>query len=251
MPSNAKLEFLYPDWPAPINVKAVATTRSGGVSAPPFDSFNLGKYTDDDPAHVAANRHRLLESLAITREPAWLKQVHGNRVVDAAAVVDEVNADASFSHESGPVCIVMAADCLPVLICDQKGSCVAAIHAGWRGLAGQVITDCVNCLQRPATQLMAWLGPAIGPQAFEVGPEVREIFLAQDTDYQTCFRPHRDDRWLADIYALARQQLNHLGITAVYGGYWCTLTESERFFSYRRDHKKSGRMASLIWLTDH
>ena len=247
-PNNA---FLYPDWPAPANVKAVATTRLGGISAPPFDSLNLGKYTADDPTHVLANRRHLLTSLELTREPAWLKQVHGNRVIDAVSIVSEEKADASYSHQPGPICVVMAADCLPVLICDQQGSCVAAIHAGWRGLAEQVIAACIACLKPSASQLMAWLGPAIGPQAFEVGPEVREVFLTQDARYQSCFQPHQGDRWLADIYALARQQLTELGITAVYGGHWCTMTEYERFFSYRRNHDQSGRMATLIWLTNH
>lgn len=242
-------ELIYPDWPAPATVKAASTTRIGGVSKTPFDSFNLGLHTADDLSSVLENRQRLLTTLGLQRQPAWLKQVHGNQVVDAALVTEPVTADASYSQQPGPVCVVMAADCLPVLICDRAGSCVAAVHAGWRGLSQQVIAACVNQLQRPADQLLAWLGPAIGPEVFEVGPEVREIFINQSSDYQNCFKPHHGDRWLADIYALARQQLAQLGITAIYGGHWCTLSEPQRFFSYRRDHTNSGRMANLIWLT--
>jgi YfiH family protein len=171
--TNTMLELIFPDWPAPDNVRAVATTRLGGFSAPPFDGLNLGLHTADDNDSVMRNRQCLRSTLQLPREPAWLQQVHGNQVADAALVTTPVAADASYADRAGPVCAVMVADCLPVLICDRDGSRVAAIHAGWRGLAGQVIASCVTRLQRSPENLMAWLGPAIGPQAFEVGPEVR------------------------------------------------------------------------------
>jgi YfiH family protein len=242
------IELLYPDWPAPANVRAVSTTRRGGVSAAPFDSLNLGLHTVDDTASVIRNRQRLLSALQLPRQPTWLKQVHGSGVIDAGALNGPAEADASYTHRSGPVCSVMVADCLPVLLCARDGSCVAAVHAGWRGLAAQVIAACVACLQCSADNLLVWLGPAIGPQAFEVGPEVRDVFLQLDQGNKECFVAGQGDRWLADIYALARRQLKTLGITAIYGGDRCTVSESEWFFSYRRDGSNSGRMASLIWL---
>lgn len=236
--------WITPDWPAPPHVRAASTTRLGGVSAAPYGSFNLGDHVGDDPAHVSANRARLITSLQLPNSPAWLKQVHGARVVDAAG--DERTADAAYTAQSGIVCSVLTADCLPLLLCDAQGARVAAVHAGWRGLAAGVIEAAVDVMG-DEKNLLAWLGPAIGPKAFEVGSEVREVFMAHDAKAQQAFRPAGGGRWLADIYQLARQRLAARGVACVYGGGECTYSDAERFYSYRRDGK-TGRMATLIWL---
>lgn len=239
--------LIFPDWPASTRVRAVSTTRGGGVSPPPYDSFNLAAHVGDDPAHVARNRQRLARMVGYVTEPAWLKQVHGNRVVSAESVLSPVGADAAWTREPGRPCAVMTADCLPVLLCDRAGTVVAAVHAGWRGLAGGVIAAAVARLGAPPLELLAWLGPAIGPDAFEVGEEVRAAFLALDQANADCFRPSPGGRWLADLHAMARLQLRRLNVTAIHGGDYCTFSEPERFFSYRREHR-TGRMATLIWL---
>lgn len=239
--------LLFPDWPAPASVRAASTTRRGGVSRPPHDTFNIGHHPGDDPACVEENRRRLAAALDLPAEPAWLRQVHGAGVVRAESVTEPVEADASHARTPGAVCVVMTADCLPVLLCDRQGTRVAAAHAGWRGLVRGVIPATVQALEADPAELLVWLGPAIGPAVFEVGPEVRAAFLDLDADNAECFQPSPAGRWLADIYGLARRQLAALGVTAVYGGGRCTLTEQDWFFSYRRDGS-SGRMASLIWL---
>ncbi len=238
--------WIVPGWPAPANVKALSTTRAGGVGTAPFDSLNLGTHVGDDPAAVAANRARLRALLPA--EPCWLNQVHGTAVVDLATEHGVPDADAAVSRTPGAVCVVMTADCLPVLLCDRAGTVVGAAHAGWRGLQGGVIEAAVRAMNVPAGELMAWLGPAIGPAAFEVGDEVRAAFVADDPAAACAFRPAGPaGKWLADLYLLARQRLAALGVTAVHGGDSCTFTEAERFFSYRRDGR-TGRMASLVWL---
>lgn len=244
-------EYLTPDWPASERVYAASTTRRGGVSRDAYASLNLGYGSGDDPDAVAENRRRLYRALDIQTPPVWLRQVHGATVVDAATLSEPVEADACFSREAGRVCVVQTADCLPVLFCDRAGTVVAAAHAGWRGLVRGVLPATVRAMDCPPEQLLAWLGPAIGPDAFEVGPEVRDAFLALDGGNQACFRPGVGDRWLADLYALARHQLRTLGITAIQGDACCTMNEPARFFSYRRDGRYSGRMATLIWLVDH
>ncbi|WP_434605772.1 peptidoglycan editing factor PgeF [Pseudomonas sp. R1-7] len=237
-------DWLIPDWPAPARVKACVTTREGGVSLAPFDSLNLGDHVGDDPAAVAENRRRLTDHFSIT--PAWLQQVHGIDVVEADPA-RVATADASWSTTPGIACTAMTADCLPVLFCNRAGTHVAAAHAGWRGLANGVLEATLDSLAVPADEILAWLGPAIGPQAFEVGPEVREAFIAQHTDAERAFLPsHNDGKFLADIYALARLRLAARGVTAVYGGGLCTVNDP-RFFSYRRN-ARTGRFASLIWL---
>jgi hypothetical protein len=240
-------QFILPDWPAPANVRAAVTTRIGGVSHAPYDSFNLATHVGDDPAAVRANRASLRSALALPSEPLWLKQVHGITVVDAAQGGVEPEADGAYATQPGAVCVVLTADCLPVLLCNRAGTKVAALHAGWRGLAGGVIEAGVRALGVPGSELLAWLGPAIGPQAFEVGPEVRAAFVQQDAQAAQAFRAAREGKYLADIYLLARQRLQRLGVAAVYGGGFCTVTDSTRFFSYRRDGA-CGRMAALIWL---
>ncbi|WP_374244420.1 peptidoglycan editing factor PgeF [Zoogloea sp.] len=238
--------WIVPDWPAPARVRALSTTRAGGVSVAPYDSLNLGTHVGDDPACVAANRavvRRLLPS-----EPAWLNQVHGTAVVDAAAVAGVPDADASVSRSSGAVCVAMTADCLPVLLCDRAGTVVGAAHAGWRGLHGGVIEAAVAAMRVAPGDVIAWLGPAIGPAAFEVGDEVRAAFVAADAGADAAFRPAgQPGKWLADIYLLARRRLAALGVTAIHGGDCCTVSDASRFFSYRRDGV-TGRMASLVWL---
>lgn len=242
-------QFILPDWPATANVRAVVTTRTGGMSHAPYDSFNLAEHVGDDPAAVRENRARLRVTLALPAEPVWLKQVHGVIVVDAAQGGAEPEADGVFAVQPGAVCVVLTADCLPVLLCNRAGTKVAALHAGWRGLAGGVIEAGVKAMGVPGGELLAWLGPAIGPQVFEVGPEVRTSFVEHDAQAAQSFRVAREGKYLADIYLLARQRLQRLGVLDVYGGVFCTVTDSTRFFSYRRDGA-TGRMASLIWLAD-
>jgi YfiH family protein len=240
-------DWLVPDWPAPPRVRAMVTTRHGGASRGAFAGFNLAEHVGDDAAAVAANRQRLRRH--VPAEPLWLQQVHGVRCVDAAAAQPGETADACVAHAPHQVCVVMTADCLPVLLCDRAGTAVAAAHAGWRGLAAGVIEAAVRALACPPGQLLAWLGPAIGPLAFAVGDEVRAAFLAVDGATAAAFVPCGDGKWLCDLYQLARQRLAACGVTAVSGGGWCTVADAERFYSYRRD-RATGRIATLIWLED-
>lgn len=237
-------QYLVPEWPAPPCVRALQTTRLGGVSAPPYDTLNLGTHVGDEPLAVAANRNRL--QALVPGEPVWLEQVHGTAVVSAETAGCLPVADACVTRRAGAVCVVMTADCLPVLLCDRQGRVVGAVHAGWRGLADGVIEAAVAAMDAPALDILAWLGPAIGPDAFEVGPEVREVFLKHDVAAAAAFIP-RNGKFLADLYLLATQRLHALGITRIYGGGFCTYRDPGRFFSYRRDGP-TGRMASLIWI---
>lgn len=236
---------LIPEWPAPARVQALQTLRNGGVSPAPYDSLNLGDHVGDLPENVAANRARVRSCLPA--EPRWLQQVHGATVVDGAGLLQPEAADGVYSRQADVVCGVMTADCLPVLFCDAAGSVVAAAHAGWRGLAAGVLENTVAAMGVPAANLMAWLGPAIGPQAFEVGDEVRAAFVAADSAAAGAFVSGHPGKWLADIYALARLRLHAGGVGQIFGGGFCTVTDRERFFSYRRDGV-TGRMATLIWL---
>ncbi len=245
--SSSTGDWIIPDWPAPANVHAYTTTRHGGVSLAPYSAFNLGDHVGDIADDVAANRAQLQHRLNLPAAPRWLNQVHGTQIVNAALAAAGCAADGSYAIEAGVVCVVLTADCLPVLLCNHEGSKVAAAHAGWRGLANGVIETTLAGLAAPPESLMAWLGPAIGPQAFEVGAEVREIFMAHDPQAADAFKPAPGGRWLADIYLLARQRLARQGVTAVYGGGECTFTDPQRFYSFRRD-TITGRMASLIWL---
>lgn len=240
----AELPLITPDWPAPANVKALQTTRQGGVSMGIYASLNLGEHVKDNPQHVAANRQLL--SAYLPSEPVWLNQVHGVRVIDAALSSCLESADASVATRKQVVCVTMTADCLPVLLCDHAGTVVAAVHAGWRSLCDGVIEATVAAMPVPADQLMAWLGPAIGPEAFEVGSEVRAQFMAKDEQAESAFKA-KGDKWLGDLYTIARQRLQRLGVTQVYGGGHCTFSEPETFFSFRRDGD-TGRMGSFIWL---
>jgi len=241
------VNILIPEWPAPKNVKALQTTRLGGVSGAPYDSLNLGDHVGDAP--LAVERNRMLLEPLLPSEPVWLKQVHGVAVADAAQATCWPEADACVSAHPGAVCVVMTADCLPVLLCDQKGSVVSAAHAGWRGLCDGVIEQTVQAMKVPPATLMAWLGPAIGAQAFEVGDEVRAAFVARQPEAVAAFVQGAPGKWLADIYQLAHLRLNALGITRIYGGRLCTYTDRARFFSYRRDGV-TGRMGTFIWLAE-
>lgn len=237
-------DWLVPDWPAPATVNACVTTRAGGVSQPPFDTFNLGDHVNDDPDAVAKNRAHLRSVLAC--EPAWLSQVHSTTVVRADLTRCDV-ADASWTDASRVACAVLTADCLPVLFCNRSGTRVAAAHAGWRGLAAGMLEATVAAIDSPDDPLMAWLGPAIGPAAFEVGAEVRDAFVGHDASSGAAFSSSRNaGRYMADLYQLARLRLSGCGVTAVYGGGLCTF-DDPRFYSYRRA-ALTGRFASLIWL---
>lgn len=241
------LELITPDWPAPKPVRAVTSTRIGGVSLPPFDSLNLGDHVGDNVNVVAENRRRLRDGLSLPADPKWLSQVHGTSCCDAAIIRGGVEADAQFTDQSGVVCAVLTADCLPLLLCDRDGQHVAAVHAGWRGLLDGVIENSVKAMG--GSELIAWMGPAIGPEAFEVGDEVRAAFVSRDAAAQKAFVSLDDGKWLADLYQLARQRLNACGVTSVSGGEYCTFSDRRRFYSYRRDGQ-TGRMASLIWLAE-
>jgi polyphenol oxidase len=240
--------WIAPDWPAPAAVRALATTRHGGVSGAPYGSFNLGDHVGDDMLAVAANRARLRASLPT--EPVWLKQVHGSGIVDADHATGVPEADGSVARRPGTICAVLTADCLPVLLCDRAGTVVGAAHAGWRGLAGGVVEAALSAMAVPPREILAWLGPAIGPKAFEVGAEVREVFLNNDASAEAAFvlHPSSSGKYFADIYLLARQRLARAGVESVFGGDSCTCLDADRFYSYRRDGV-TGRMASLVWIS--
>ncbi|VAW72903.1 FIG00003370: Multicopper polyphenol oxidase [hydrothermal vent metagenome] len=239
--------MIYPRWPAPAAVHAVSTTRAGGVSQPPYDGLNLASHVGDRKDAVQANRAQLVKQLNLAAEPAWLEQVHGDTVVDAAITVGMPSADASYARQAGVACAVMTADCLPVLFCDPRGEVVAAAHAGWRGLAAGVLEAVVTAMAAPPESLLVWLGPAIGADVFEVGEEVRSAFVDRQAEAAAAFHRSDNDRWLADIYWLARLRLVSVGVERIYGGGFCTYSDNERFFSFRRQ-ATTGRMASLIWI---
>lgn len=246
---------IIPDWPAPSCVRAFSTVRSGGLSEMPYHGhqksaggLNLGMHVGDD-AHIVRENRALLRRF-LPSEPVWLNQVHGNRVVDASRSGDAPDADASFACCPDVVCVIMTADCLPVLLCRRDGKAVAAAHAGWRGLAAGVLENTVRAIsEKKGADIMAWLGPAIGPDAFEVGEDVRDTFVQKDGRLSVAFekRTGADGKYLADIYALARLTLRQAGVMQVYGGGFCTVSDESRFYSYRRDGV-TGRMATGIWI---
>lgn len=237
-------EWIVPDWPAPAGVRAFITTRAGGVSTGAFATFNVGQRAGDDPHAVAANQEQLRGTLP--QQPRWLKQVHGTRVVDADTLTDIPEADAAVARNPGTVCAVLVADCIPVLLSDRAGTVVAVAHAGWRGLAGGVIENTVERMGISPRMLMAYLGPGIGPSAFEVGADVRDAFLSVDLRAEAAFTFHAAGKWHADLFLLARQRLERCGVGSVHGGNLCTHSDPDRFYSYRRD-RVTGRMAALIW----
>jgi len=234
------MKYIKADWPAPAQVKTYTTTRDGWG----------GRYPHPSHLSLAGEGESLRSLLHLPSDPVWLNQIHGTTVVEANPGNTEQTADASYAIESKRVCVISTADCLPVLICNKNGTHVAAIHAGWRGLAAGIIENTVTAINQPASDLLVWLGPAIGPQKFEVGKDVYEAFTQKHTESAPAFTPCNEDKWLANIYALARIRLRFLGISNIYGGDYCTYTQEELFFSYRRDKGKTGRMASLIWIED-
>lgn len=250
--NNATLEAgaIVPAWPAPHGVRAFSTTRLlPGLSQPPFDAFNLGLRSGEDEATVVANRKLLQRAFALPSAPRWLHQVHGDRSLRLTEEIldGEPEADAAFTVQPGIVLAILTADCLPILVCNDDGSEIAALHAGWRGLSTGVIECCFRRLRGPAENLLVWLGPAIGVHSYEVGAEVRAAFVEKSDQAASAFEPTRPGHWRCDLYTLARQRLAALGVTRVYGGDFDTFTDA-RFYSYRRDGARSGRFGSLIWL---
>ena len=247
----SNLDWIVPDWPVPSNVRALTTTRNGGVSVGEYATLNLGRSRGDDPQACAENQRRL--ETFLPRKPIWLDQVHGVAVAtfdrNTPATLRPV-ADAAVTCEPDVVCAILTADCLPVQFADRAGRAVGVAHAGWRGLAAGVLEATVIALRDlnvAADQLVAWLGPAIGPACFEVGEEVRDAFCAADRDAAIYFTPHLPGKWHGDLHGLARQRLHRSGVTHVSGGGFCTFRETARFFSYRRE-RESGRMATAVWL---
>ena len=240
------MKRIEPDWPAPARVHAFVTTRAGGVSGGEYASLNLGERAGDTAQNVARNRAIVREHLPA--EPRWLEQVHGAHVVELGGAHDaRLRADAAVTGRAGEVAVVLAADCMPLFLANRDGSRVGLAHAGWRGMASGVIENAVVALDAAPANVLAWMGPTIGPDAFEVGPEVREAFVAVDRRAEDAFRPHKPGKYMADLYALARHRLARAGVASVFGGGFCTYHDAERFFSYRRV-KASGRMGAFIWI---
>ncbi|MES9832205.1 MAG: peptidoglycan editing factor PgeF [Candidatus Thiodiazotropha sp. LLP2] len=241
------IELIQPDWPAPANVRACTTTRIGGVSQGSFDSLNLATHVGDDPAAVTHNRRELFSECGFPSEPFWLNQIHGCKIADSYQDQPGCEADGAVTANTGVVCAVLTADCLPLLLTDTQGREVAAVHAGWRGLAAGIIEQAISRMQARPESILAWMGPAIGATAFEVGEEVRQTFIADADGDKQGFKQGRPGHWWADIYLLARLRMERAGVGFISGGDYCTVTDRERFYSYRRDGM-TGRMASLIWL---
>ena len=239
------MNWIKPDWPLPSHIHAAVTLRSGGVSQGAYASLNPAGHVNDQVEHVQTNRQIIKNMLDLPAEPVWLQQVHGVRVVRADACQPQEQADASYTDRPGVVCAVLTADCLPILFCGDQGRVVAAAHAGWRGLQAGIIGQTLQAMDCRAVQV--WLGPAIGPQNFEVGAEVMAAFSEANPANAVAFRQTRPGKWLADIYSLARINLKQLGVAEIYGGGLCTVADPQRFYSYRRDGAATGRMASLIW----
>lgn len=233
------MNYLTPDWNAPAHIKAYTTTRIGCPLTLPYDALQLSG--SDESKRLGALLH-------LPAEPIWLKQTHSNLATEATDSNRGMIADASFSAQTRQICLVFTADCLPLLICNKSGTHVAAIHAGWRGLANGIIENTIRALNQPPESLLVWLGPAIGPSKFEVGRDVYDAFVSQHSESNPAFKPHGDEKWLANLYTLASVRLNKLGITGIFGGNYCTFSQDDLFYSYRRDKGQTGRMASLIWI---
>jgi YfiH family protein len=251
MTNKPAAEFIFPDWPAPDNVHAVATTRLGGVSEGSYSSLNLADHVGEDPEIVTRNRNILITAAGLPAEPVWLLQVHGTTLVEADVVAGAVEADAAWTKTSNLPCAILTADCLPVLLCDRNGEQVAAVHAGWRGLCSGVLDKTVEQFLAAgisADNILAWLGPAIGPEAYEVDAVVKNSFMARLPDCASSFSEVDTGHWHFNLYAAAREILASLGVNQTFGGDFCTYSE-DRFYSYRKQ-ADCGRQASLIWLAD-
>lgn len=244
-----KIPVILPTWNVPPQIKGFTTMRQGGVSQAPFDSLNLGSHVQDDPQAVALNRQRLVEQHHLPHAPIYLNQTHSTKVIRLPYSGQDLEADAVYTNQPNQVCLVMTADCLPVLFCSQDGTEVAAAHAGWRGLCDGVLEQTVKQFSCPPNEIMVWLGPAISQQAFQVGQEVIDQFCAFDPQAEQAFVPDPTTRgkFLGNLYQIAQQRLNKVGITQISGGDYCTYTDEQRFFSYRREGK-TGRMATLVWI---
>jgi YfiH family protein len=239
-------QWLEPDWPAPPGVRVISTLREGGVSEGRYASLNLGDHVGDNAERVAENRQRLSRAALLPAKPSWLQQVHGVAVADLDQPDLALPADAAITRQRGRVCAILTADCLPIMLAAVSGDVVAAAHAGWRGLAGGVLESTMKALGLPGEQVQAWLGPAIGVAHFEVGAEVREVFLVGNEAAEAAFQPNARGRFMADLALLARLRLERLGVRRIYGGTECTYADPQRFFSHRRDGA-TGRQATLIW----
>ncbi len=236
--------YLTPDWDVPITIHAAMSLRKNGVSVGDYSSLNLATHVDDDIERVLINRQRIKINLNLPSEPIWLNQSHSSQVIQADKISSLSFADASFTSKTGIVCSVLTADCLPLLICSKNGDNIAAIHAGWRGLLAGIITNTIKAMQ--TKQLSVWLGAAIGSCCFEVGKDIRALFIAKHSQFSMAFTQISSKKYLADIYQLARIELNFNGVNKIYGGDLCTVCDEQRFFSYRRN-QQTGRMATLIW----
>ena len=241
--------YLTPNWPAPTTIRAYTSLRCGGVSLEPFAGFNLAGHVGDEPQAVTENIALLQQDLSLPQLPVWLTQVHGTKVINPADYqsTDKPEADACHTQNTAVPCCVLTADCLPLLVCNQTGTEVAAIHAGWRGLLAGIIDATIKQMQSPPAELLVWLGPAIGPEAFRVNDQIRVDFIDSNPDNSSAFAHQYQGHWLCDMYKIARNNLQRLGITQIYGGDHCTFRETDKFFSYRRQ-QTTGRMASLIWI---
>jgi polyphenol oxidase len=245
------MQFITAIWPAPDNIYALTTTRHAGNSQTPYASCNLAHHVGDHVAHVENNRRLLTNTLNLPSEPVWLTQEHSAQVIslEPGTLSKCLHADAVFTQTPNIVCTIMTADCLPILICNKNGTIAAAIHAGWRGLSKGIIENTVQALKQPANDLLVWLGPAIGPNCYEVSQDFYDMFVSEDPSAREAFKAKSDTKgkWLANLYTLAKQRLNKLGLTAIYGGEFCTFTDQQNFYSARRDKGITGRMATLIW----
>lgn len=241
--------LIIPNWPAPDNIKAVSTTRRNGFSQAPYHQLNLGTHVGDSKQHVFQNRQQLIKLAKLPESPRWLNQIHSTTLINSSEWQENIDADAIFSRQQNHVCTVMTADCLPILLCNQQGDMVAAIHAGWRGLVSGIIEKTIQQFCCDNSEIIVWLGPAIGPTQFEVGQEVYNKFVTFDQNASHAFTTVDEQHFLADIYQLARQRLQQNGVHAIFGGDFCTVSDKDQFFSYRRDGI-TGRMASMIWIAN-
>lgn len=243
------MKYITPHWPAPKQVKAYTTSRHGWGEIKPFHGDTKGYFTSKDQNYIQESQ-QLVQLLGLPNEPIWITQKHSTIVVPARPENKERLADASYTHQTKQVCIVTTADCLPVLICNRAGTMVAAVHGGWRGLSAGILETTLAAMGQASEDILVWLGPAIGPEKFEVGQDVYNSFVDVHPETASAFKPIRQDKWLANLYELAKIRLNLQGVSQIYGGNFCTYTQKELFFSYRRDQGIIGRMASLIWISE-